>query len=420
MNRLIGSVIIVSLGFPLFAETPGSLTLKQCYDAALVQDETLKNQREDVAQSHARGLQALSGALPDISWNWSDTHQDMTGLNSGFGNFIEEEQVESKFTLKQPIFSGFREFSAHAGFKNEQARNRLRLRRAELELFQRVALAFYRVAGLEADSANVETSIGLAQDRVKELRSFFKLGKSRESEVFSAESQAASLRAQKVRLRGMIRAAREDLFHLMGRDGSETPLIDTLETAATTVPLEPLATRADKRSDVEAQRQDMEVQRLRIRYEKGRRSPVLDFTGNYYTHRPSFFDRIDWDAKLNLAVPLYQGGFVNARAREAESQYRQSRLRYEDVSRRAETDVRKAHENWTAAVEEIAVLEEAYNAAKKSHDAQSKEYRLGLVTNLEVIQALNVLQASKKDWDDARFEAKRQYVALLVATETLP
>ncbi len=112
-----------------------SLDLKHCYDLAFQQSEPLKRQREEIVRSQAQARAALGGAFPHVYWKWSDIRQDGSGLNAeGIGSLLDKNQVESKFSLQQPLFTGLKEFSAYAGFKRQEARDEWRLRQAELQL----------------------------------------------------------------------------------------------------------------------------------------------------------------------------------------------------------------------------------------------------------------------------------------------
>ncbi|MBL0059905.1 MAG: TolC family protein [Elusimicrobia bacterium] len=146
-------------------------------------------------------------------------------------SLLEKNQVESKFTLQQPLFTGLKEFSAYAGFKKQETRDEWRLRQAELQLYDEVSRAYFDVVALESALVNNATSVTLSQDRLAELKSFYRLGKSREGEIFSAESQLAALKAIQVHLKGQIRVARETLSFLAGQDlGSASLILGPKET----------------------------------------------------------------------------------------------------------------------------------------------------------------------------------------------
>ena len=424
MTRIIGFPLLflviaqsLAAGEPLPAGM--SLDLKRCYDLAVQQSEPLKRQREDIVRSQSQARAALGGAFPHVSWKWSDLRQDGSGLDSGnVGGLLEKNQIESKFSLQQPLFTGLKEFSAYAGFKKQEARDEWRLRQAELQLYDEVSRAYYDVVALESALANNATSVKLSQDRLDELKSFYRLGKSREGEIFSAESQLAALKAIQVRLKGQIRVARETLSFLTGQEMGVAAL--TQETVVAPEPVTLYLNQSARRPDLEAQRQEVLAQTLRVRYEKGSYWPMANLSGNYYTQRPAFYDPIQWDVLLNLDVPLFQGGTVKARVKDARSGLQQAQLDLEYLERQIQSDVKKAYEAWTASLDESQSLGEAYQAAKKSYDAQRREYRLGLVTNLDVLNAMNLMQTAKRAWDDAGVESQRRYVALVVATGALP
>ena len=213
------------------AEEP-SITLNQCYEWARARSEELKIRGEDVRQSKARGRAALGSALPRVEWGLTDTWQDPGGVDElerkGFSGFVEKDQVESKFSVKQPLFSGLRELSAVSGFKRENARDALRLQRAGRELFEKTAEAFYAVLGHETDWENTHAALALDEDRVKEMRYFLRLGKARKREVFTAEAHAAALKALLLQIEARVLSAREELSFLTGRDLPSVKLLDEI------------------------------------------------------------------------------------------------------------------------------------------------------------------------------------------------
>lgn len=401
-----------------------SVTLRQCYEWAQLQSETLQIRKENIEQARARGRQALGTALPDVRWKMTDTWQDPNGVEKleakGFSGFVEKEQVESRFTAQQTLFSGLRDFSAVRGAKHQTERDRLLFEKAERELFNMMATAFYTVVGFETDRTNTANALALADDRVKELRGFLKLGKSRDSEVFTAQAHAAALRGELDRILGEIFAARQELSFLTGHDLSQTPLFDEEPVPAVAPALDAAVAKAKDRTDLRAQREEVEAQRLTVSYQRGYYWPHVDITGNYYTERATFLKDIDWDVILDIDVPIFQGGQTAAAVREAASIYRQSKFMLQLMERRVAFDVRKLHGQLEAAIQEVQSSEEAAKSARRSYDALLKESRYGLVTNLDVLQALDFLQEQEDARDGSRLKAKRLLIALKVATEELP
>lgn len=412
------------LSAPASAQTAAPVTLAECYGWAKTLSEDLKSRAEDIRQSQAKARGALGGAFPHLDWDFSDTYQDPKGVNTlnaqGFGGFVQKEQAESRFALTQPLFHGLRDVSAYRGFHREAERDRLLLQRAGGDLFGRTADAFYTVLSFESDRANTRAGIALTQDRIKELLQFRRLGKARASEVYTAQAHAAALEAQLSQNEAGVASAREDLSFLTGQDLSTAALTDEIPDPPAVPTLDEALAAGRRRSDVQAQREDLEGRRLRVGYEKGAYWPGLDLTGDYYTKRVAYLDPVKWDVRLDLRVPIYQGGTVSANVDGAKAAVRQSELMLQELERRVEHDVRRTRSDLASAVAEARAQEAAADAAQKSYDTLREEYKLGLVTNLDVLQALDLLEAQKSARDAARLKAKRLSLDLAVAVERIP
>lgn len=405
----------------LSSATP--VTLTQCYEWAKGQNEDLRIRQETIQQSQAKAQSALGDAFPRIAWKLEETWNDPSGVDEleaqGFSGFVEKRQTQSRFTAEQPLFSGLREFSAYSGFKKESKRDALRYERAAFELYNQIAETFYMVLGAETELKNTQAALNLAEDRVKELNGFLRLGKARQSELYTAKAYAAGWRANIDQIQSIIESSRHELSFLTGRDLTNTPLVDQLASDLRLVSLDDALARSKERTDLRAQHEEVDALKLRIRYEKGHFWPSADVTGNYYTERSTFLDKIDWDVILSVDFPLFQGGKVSASVKEARSQYRQSVLNLQRTERRIDSSVRKTYAELLAAVGAKKSLEDAVNAAEQSYESLRKEYRLGLVTNLDVLQAMDFLQTQKTKLDVARVRSKVLFIKLNVEMERM-
>src|SRR5205823_1885336 len=74
------TVLVLSCGMSLRA-AENSATLKDCFESALKQSETLGITRQQVEESIARFQEARSGILPKLDFLSSDKWQDSSGNN---------------------------------------------------------------------------------------------------------------------------------------------------------------------------------------------------------------------------------------------------------------------------------------------------------------------------------------------------
>ena len=69
---------------------------------------------------------------------------------------------------------------------------------------------------------------------------------------------------------------------------------------------------------------------------------------------------------------------------------------------------------------QVQTLRRASELAEKNYKTQTSDYRLGLVTNLEVISALNTCQETKRVYDKTYFETWSSLAALEAAAGKAP
>ena len=123
---------------------------------------------------------------------------------------------------------------------------------------------------------------------------------------------------------------------------------------------------------------------------------------------------------LKVDVPLFQGGKTVGAVKSAASRARQAKLRFERAAREAALDIRNAYAKLKTTMDRTLALEQALAAAEDNYRLQVEDYRLNLVSNLDVLQALQELQDARRDVISARHEANRLYWQLRVASgETL-
>lgn len=98
-----------------------ALTLAQCLSLAEKQSELLKIQYEKKFQSQERVVQARGGIMPEAGFKHSKSYKDATDDSS------LAQGEDSKFTINQPLFYGFRKWSAISIAANEKQKQELEL-----------------------------------------------------------------------------------------------------------------------------------------------------------------------------------------------------------------------------------------------------------------------------------------------------
>jgi outer membrane protein len=400
-----------------------SLGLDECWRLAVHRSERLELDGETLARLRTRYEQVFGTILPYIAFKSSYTQQQDPGTSGSSDvsqSFRQEKRTEYKFQLRQPIFSGLREYYALRQNRELAAAGEDALRHAKLLLYADVAEAFYAVLSAERELATRQDVLRLALERLEELSARNRLGISRRAEVLQQEAESASIQAAIERLKGAQEVAWDVLRFLTGTSTART-LSDPPAEPGLLPPLADLTALAlARRRDVRALDAQVRAAAEGVGIARAGYFPGASLEANYYTHREGISADIDWDFILSLEIPIFEGGVTQARIREARSYVRSAALEAGRLRREVELAVRRA---WTAAAAfqaELASLEKAVASAQETYDIVQAEYRQNIVTNIEVLTSFNVLQAARLDRDRTRFQAKLARARLEVESGALP
>jgi outer membrane protein len=398
------------------AAAAGALTLDEYFAQALVRSEVVATQSELILQAEERYRQAKSTLRPTVdgvaSYTWLDQGARDTTANP-------TRQPHARLTATQPLFRGFREF---ASMRQTQALVDAQgedYRQARTQLFKDVTQNFYDVVSLEQDLINLDEQVRQNLQREEELQARIRIGRSRAGEVLTVQTRISTLRAEIERLKAQLSVAR-DVFAFLSGLPATTPLRDTEALPPEIESLDHYLERLTLRPDVKAAQQRLTAAQENITVARGARQPSLDLNANRYLERKGSLENVDWDVQLALTVPLYAGGSLQSQVREAMSQSTQAELNASRVQRLAEQEIRSFYQTVLLDRNQLLALEMATNAARKNYEVQRRDYRLGLVTNLDVLQALTSFQENQRALDRARHTAKLDYLRLETAAVRRP
>ncbi|MBL0350247.1 MAG: TolC family protein [Elusimicrobia bacterium] len=399
-------------------EAPAALSLRDCFRRAAEKSETLALGETDVRQVENQYALVRAGVLPQVGFRASETWQDASGRSDSSSNPPRVRRSESGFYGRQTLFAGFREF---AGMRAQSALRDSRqwgLARARQLLYADVAEVYYTVLAYDADRMALTTLGDLTDKRIADLTHRVRIGRSREGERLSVRSQRATLEARRRRAEGLRSSALEVLSVLVG----ETVLAVAEEPGDLPAP-EPVARWMEKlpaRPDLAASERSVEAARFLYRARRREIWPSLVAAGNYYTQRSGGNAPIDWDATLSLDLPLFRGGAWRYGVRVAADDAEAARWRLARDRRSAESELRARYAELLSARSETEALLSAAELAEANYNAQVRDYGLGLVTNLDVLTAMDTFQEAKLSYDRRRLDARLGALRVAVAAGDVP
>jgi len=390
------------------------LSLSDCYALSLRQSEIIAINADLIKTADARFLQALSIMLPHASFSSLDTKEKTPqDEDIDYETVASSESSTRNFNVKQTLFSGFRAFAAIKGSKFDKSQRIDEKIRAEQLLLVDVADAFYLVIEAREDLRALIRIQTALKDRINELRSRERLGRSRPSEIVNAKAQLYTVESNIEVVANQEVLSRQLLEFLVGQPIQD--IVDPYDIPPTMMPEEYYVMKSDSRPDVLAAKYASMVALQESRIVDSDFLPTASIEANYYVQRTGFYKGVDWDVMLTVDVPIFDGGYTLGRSKEYALKADQKDLEFKRARRKAPYDIKTAYARLKTALAIHNSLRKAYTTAKLNYHLQRKDYERSLVNNLDVLASIQTLQDAQRNYIHALYEAKRLYWQLRVA-----
>lgn len=406
------SALLAALAVAASAQTaePRPIDLQEAFQLALKRSEQVAQDAEATNQALARVEELKSDILPHVAFIGSETLQE--NPETGYPSLDKTSYPQAQLTLTQPVFSGFREFLAFKQGRRQAEAFDLTERRAEALLYQDVAQAYLNLLQAQQEIDIRKSIVDATQDRIDQLKRWVNIGRSRESELLAARSQLAQVLSQVELSRGTEQVSQEGLKFLTGLDQDLKP---AALPAPTLSPIEPFLAAAARRDDVVAAEKTLEASQLNTEIVRRQRWGTVGLTADYYVERYGFSTGTHYDGIFGVNVPIFDFGTISSQVSEAKAAERSSAQGVSLARRSAERDVRSAYRSLQTSLSAVAALVKADDLADANVKAQTQDYKLSLVTNLDVLDSLNTLESTRLLLNAAQQQAALARVQLDVA-----
>lgn len=407
-----------------------ALGLMEAYQAALANDSVYRAAIHDNEAGQQYKVIGRSNLLPNISANYAynRNNQDITTSGNGFSrdetrNYNSENGA---IQLRQPIinlegWAKYRQGNLQTSISDQQFAAR------KQELIQR----FF---GLYAQANFAEDILALSIAQ----RDAFKLqeqanqkmairGEGTKTALLESQAKLSLSEAQIIESQNNVTDARNALAQMIGQD---TFALDTLLDEFKIQPLEPSDFESWKKMALEqnpeiaVQRESVELAYQDIRRNRAGHAPKLDAVASISKSKSdsvATFNQ-DIDSKsigVQLNIPIYAGGSVDALTSQAESNYRKAQDELTSKTNEVLLDLRKQFNTVQSSTLKIAALQQSVASAELLITATKKSLIGGVRTNLDVLDARKQLFEAKRDLSQARYNYLVAMINLKKASGTL-
>ena len=377
-----------------------ALDLRQAYEAALVQDATLRAAAAATDAQRERLPQARAQLLPNVALGLSRSHNDLTRTQADLLGRPQQTQerymsFNQTLTLRQPLLrqslwhgleqAGFLVQEAEARLEREQQNLVVRVLGAYLEgLLAQDQLELVRV-----QRQNTEVQLQAAQRA-------FAAGSGIRTDVDEAQARLDLVLAQELEAMEQLEFTRRQMEVLVNQPVTHfTPLQGSRMALELPTPAsleEWLAIAEANSPEIKMMQAQREAARLDIDRAQSGHLPTLDLvaqvvrSGSETVTQPnSRFNNHVVGLQFNL--PLYAGGGVNSSVRQATAELVRTEAALDAARRDLEVRV---HQEFRGVVEgkaRILALEQAARSAEQLVYASRRSFEAGTRTRLDILNA---------------------------------
>jgi len=384
-----------------------TVDLSQAYQQALKREPIIRAQLQ-VQRSKSQYSQIKGAALPQISLKGEYSKLDDSGVTSS--TFNSDPRALS-LELKQTLFSGFQEFDQLKKSQKNIEGQETELKRTEAELFNDLVKSYLDVLYYLEELKLKEEIQKLSNDRVQFLQKRVDIGRSRRSELISAQALLASTKSELEEVRIQLASAREQFSFLTGYDDK----VD-LKKMEYHFKLPPIQAYLSKVADAPVVKKGKilnEQAHQDIKIARSGHYPTVDLKGNYYLDRNGSSKESDWVVSLSLTMPLFESGKTSSNVSQSVEAAQISEVDYRYQEQQLQRDVRILYSSIQLYEEQVQSFDQSVELNRKNYQVQLKEYGLGLVSNLDVLQALTQYTQSRSRLNKLQTDMTKNYYRLL-------
>lgn len=405
--------------------------LLEAYRAALANDPVIAAARATLQAGQEKMPQGRALLLPSISLNANSTINDSTIQYSGAtfmpgGNYRYNSHGYG-INLTQPLFRQ-QSWLTYSVAELQVMQTEMQFRFAEQDLILRVAQAYFDVL-IAQDSVQLAKAQKTAiAEQLEQAKRNFEVGSATITDTHEAQARYDLTSAQEIvaqngleikkrALQQLINAEPENLKHLGKEFKLEAPQPADMEKWVNDAQLSSL--------QLAIAQSNTEIAEKEVMRNRSGHYPTVDLVANYSSNQStggSFgvgSDNTNKSVGVQLNLPLFQGGAVNSRWREAEANRERARQMMEDTRRSVELQTRQAYLGVVSGIAQVKALQQALTSSESVLQASKLGQEVGVRTNLDVLNAQQQLYATRRDLYQAEYNYLISHLRLKAALGSL-
>lgn len=403
LARALATALGLTLSMPIFA-----LDLMQSYRDAQANDTQVASALAQLAATREVVPQARAGLLPQVVASGAITPQETDTNLAPSRNFVGQSYgVQLSFPLYRLQNVTLLEQS-----KLQASLGETQFIGIRQELIVRVAQAYFTVLGAQDNLETILAQKRAISEQLASAKRNFEVGTTTITDQQEAQARFDLTVAQELSALNDLAVARSAFVQLIGRPVSELEVLPRGVALQGPQPSGESAwvtsARNDSYSVLQAQIAT-EIARREIDLQRYAKYPTVDVVSSISHARNSSATFVGVRANtaavgLQVGIPLYTGGAIDSRVRQAAASHDRALADLETARRTAEQTARQSFLGLTSGLAQVNALEAAERSSQLALDSNLLGYQVGVRINIDVLNAQQQLFTTRRDLSRARYD----------------
>ncbi|HUJ86600.1 MAG TPA: TolC family outer membrane protein [Burkholderiales bacterium] len=428
MIRLIAAIAFCA-ALPLSAQAEDLLQVYRdasAYDAQFAAARyALQAGQEKLPQGRALLLPTLG-----LSANLTDTRLRLDSYNNTLQPSYDRPYRNDGYTLNfsQPIYrkQNLLQYD-EAEYEVKQAE--ATFGQAAQDLIVRTAQAYFDVLAAQDTLTLVEAQKAAISEQLAQAKRNFEVGTATITDTHEAQARYDLIIAQEIAAQSDLENKKSALRQITGKEyAGLAPLRKNVKLSLPNPnDAQSWVGLAEQQSyPVQLQQATLEIANLEAKRNAAGHYPTLDLVASYGVTDQTGSSLTAVGSSiyqgavgLQLALPLYQGGAISSREREAAANYEQAKQNLENARRSAALAARQSYLGVVNGVAQVGALEQALISSQSALDSNKLGYEVGVRINIDVLNAQQQLYSTERDLALARYNTITTQLKLKAAAGSL-
>lgn len=405
--------------------------LLETYRAAQSNDPVFAAARATRLAAQEKLPQGRSLLLPNVNLSANSSYTDSSVTYRGATAFPSGTSRYSSYgygvNLVQPLYRR-QNWVSYSEAELQVAQSETQFAIAEQELILRVAQAYFDVL-MAQDSVQLAGAQKAAiSEQLEQAKRNFEVGTATITDTYEAQARHDLTSAQEIAAQSNLEIKLRALQQLTNTVPSGLRQLGQQFNPETLQPpdMEKWVEEARLHNRQLAVAQTAsELARKEVARNRGGHQPTVDLVANHTQNNSSGgnlgvgSDNRTSSVGVQLNVPLFQGGAIQSRVREAEANLDRAREELENVRRTAEWQTRQAFLGVVNGFAQVRALQQALKSGESVLEASKLGQEVGVRTNLDVLNAQQQLYSTRRDLYQAEYNHLISQLKLKAAVGTL-